>query len=411
MTERELAELQAPFCPQRLLIAGASVRAAWQSAARSADDDHWPIVETADLFGDVDVLDSDRFWLLTPGYDNLVEVIEASRPDAWIYTGALENRPDLIAIAAQSSRLWGCSSECLVEVRDPALLDEALRRAGCHFPQWSVVDAGLPRDGSWLRKRRASAAGLGVMPLTEETELDASDERWYYQRRVEGRSCGAVFAACDGQAWLWGVTQQWHGPRYGAPRPYQYAGSLGPLALSAWERDAWNRIGQTLCQRFPLEGIFGVDAIVTENAVVVLEVNPRWTASVEVLERATGRSAMTLHWQACQQRRIPHDRDRHAASDTSESSPRLVGKAIVYARKPVVASRDFIAWMTRENSLCQDDWPVLADRPRPDTTFKTGDPIVSAFVTRDGRVTQAWQQLERRLEVYVDATHAAIEAR
>lgn len=434
------------FRPERILIAGASVRAAWQSASRGAEDAHWRTIEAADLFGDADLLDADRFWLLTPGYDNLVEVIEASRPDAWLYTGALENRPDLISQASRLAPLWGCSSECVTQVRDPATLDQVLRRNHCHYPPWTDSVVALPRDGSWLQKRRASAAGLGVTlytgdgdqhdsirrdsfatndaerKATSECRMPAGDERWYYQRRMEGNACGAVFVGCDGRAWLWGVTQQWHGPRYGSPRPFQYAGSLGPRTLDRHEYNAWEQIGHVLCQNFPMEGIFGVDAIVTADAVVVVEVNPRWTASVEVLERATGRNAMRLHWQACCQRRLPTDEARSADDRSSDAFPadihshRLVGKAIVYARTAAVASADFLKWVRQQNAIFgnsqawhRNQWSVIADVPRVDTQFDPGDPVVSVIVNEASGDAQAWGRLERRLTEAIAVTQEVLK--
>ena len=54
-----------------------------------------------------------------------------------------------------------------------------------------------------------------------------------------------------------------------------------------------------MAEQFELLGLFGIDFMLDGEDVWTLEVNPRYTASVEVVERFTGLSAISLHAEAC----------------------------------------------------------------------------------------------------------------
>jgi predicted ATP-grasp superfamily ATP-dependent carboligase len=384
-----------PVPTTRLLIAGASVRAAWQSAQRGG----FQAVVLADLFGDVEVLESGAFHRLSSGYAELAEVAAAAGVEAWMYTGALENHPDRVAAASSHGLLWGNNAECLRAVRDPWRVARALAEAGCAAPELARDAASLPRDGSWLRKPLASAAGLGVRAWTGE----ADDGRpGYFQRRLPGVSCGAVFVGAKGRAWLWGVTEQKIGPAHGAPRPFQYAGSHGPRHLDDAERAAWQAIGSCLARHFDLQGLFGVDALVArpgdtpgdapgQNAidsvrVVPVEVNPRYTASVEVLERTSNWNAVTLQCHSCVSGLLPGDPGLPAAEAAGPMACDC-SKTIVYASEPRTIDDDFHAWVRCQNERT-GVWPRVADIPPRGETIAAGHPVVTLLEDDQGSVSR-----------------------
>lgn len=373
-----------PSPTTRLLIAGASVRAAWQSAQRGG----FHSVVLADLFGDVEVREAGTFHRLSSGYAELAEVAAAVGVEAWMYTGALENHPDRVAAVSSGVPLWGNDAECLRAVRDPWRMAHALVDAGCAAPELARDGGQLPRDGSWLRKPLASAAGLGVRAWTG----DADDGRpSYFQRQLSGVSCGAVFVGAGGRAWLWGVTEQKIGAAHGAPRPFQYAGSHGPRRLDDAERAAWQAIGSCLARHFDLRGLFGVDALVARPGdtpgdttgqdaidsvrVVPVEVNPRYTASVEVLERTSTWNAVTLQCHSCVSGLLPGDPGFPAAEP---AGPRARGcsKTIVYASETRAIDDEFHAWVRRQNEGT-GMWPRVADIPPQGETIEAGHPVVT----------------------------------
>ena len=131
----------------------------------------------------------------------------------------------------------------------------------------------------------------------------------------------------------------------------------------------FERLGECLARQFGLIGLFGVDAILSGDEVWPVEVNPRYTASVEVLERAMGLSAIDLHVYACRLGRCQADRGQ------ALSAP--CGKAIVYASSPVCVSRRLVRYLDGLNRAGR--WPHVADIPTIGQTIPAGHPVVSVF--------------------------------
>ena len=95
---------------------------------------------------------------------------------------------------------------------------------------------------------------------------------------------------------LIGVTRQ----LIGAPgSPFAYRGSIGPVTISERLKARLDLMGRVLASEFALVGLFGVDFILRDDEPWPVEVNPRYTASVEVLELALGRSLLAEHLRAC----------------------------------------------------------------------------------------------------------------
>ncbi|MEX2015076.1 MAG: hypothetical protein WD873_00475, partial [Candidatus Hydrogenedentales bacterium] len=143
--------------PRPLTIVGASARAAAFSA-RAAGFETW----CADLFADVDlqaVSNVERVDKYPRGFASLLH----SSPDGpWMYTGALENHPDLIDELAHLRPLYGNRGSALRRARNPVFWSRALAESGLPAPRVSLSTAELPQDGSWMRKPLHSANGQGV---------------------------------------------------------------------------------------------------------------------------------------------------------------------------------------------------------------------------------------------------------
>ncbi len=111
--------------------------------------------------------------------------------------------------------------------------------------------------------------------------------------------------------------------------PFHYCGSIGPLAVNGALQQRIEQIGQVLVEQFGLRGLFGVDLIIDADGPYPVEVNPRYTASMEVLEYATGLRVMDLHGRA-----FDHWNETPTAFITKdELSKRVVGKAIIFATR------------------------------------------------------------------------------
>lgn len=375
----------------RIAIVGASVRAAAHSALR---DGFEPVA--ADLFRDRDLCDRCSATAIENYPVDFCPWLQSVEVDAWIYTGALENHPDLVDRMAAIVPLLGNQGDRLQLVRSPDALASRLNDHGLLFPETRSTAEDLPCNGSWLRKSYRASSGHGVWshdPCTASDQSGAQQDgnkpvcqKLFFQRRLEGDSVSAVFVAAGSQARLLGVTRQLVGVAWTGAQPFQYAGSLGPLRIDEKVHQTIEKIGSVLASEFKLRGLFGVDLIINHAGVWVLEVNPRYTSSVEIVERMTGFKMLQSHALACSTGVLP---EVAAHCDVQQ-----VGKAILFARWSVKVSEEFFAWACHQNY--GDPWPGLADIPSPETQISRGQPVLTVFATgSDARDLES--QLQKRL--------------
>jgi predicted ATP-grasp superfamily ATP-dependent carboligase len=134
-----------------------------------------------------------------------------------------------------------------------------------------------------------------------------------------------------------------------------------PLEGGAAAREAVNAIADALTQEYGLRGLNGFDFVLRGDRPVVLEVNPRYCASMELVERATGASVWSLHLAACQGQ-LPAPVDE---------APGVWGKAIVYASR-TVAVPDTTAWLLDRG---------VRDVPHPGEVIRAGHPICTVLAS------------------------------
>jgi predicted ATP-grasp superfamily ATP-dependent carboligase len=352
---------------ERIAVVGASVRAAAASAVRAGFQ---PLA--ADRFGDDDLVRIAPTTRVTDYPQGLLGWLEqlAPQPAAWMYTGALENHPGLVDTMAAECPLWGNPGPVLRAVRSPWRLAETLGAAGLLFPETRRSPAGLPPAGSWLVKTGRGAGGIGVKQLKDD-HRPSGLQGVVYQRRVAGDPAAAVFVAVGGAAKLLGVVHQLVGQDWLGTGEFQYCGAIGPFPCADTTLAEIERIGNALADRFGLIGLFGVDLIIDGHRVWTIEVNPRYTASVEVVERAAGVHAVAAHVEACRQKRLVFGQISRAAE--------TYGKAILFAKRRVVVSENFADWASRESQAA--NWPTVADLSPAGTIVDAGHPVMTIFAS------------------------------
>jgi predicted ATP-grasp superfamily ATP-dependent carboligase len=240
----------------------------------------------------------------------------------------------------------------------------------------------------WVQKHRRSAGGRNILRVPDgdgsKNQLSPSSG-FYFQRRIVGRPISAVFVADGVNASLLGITAQligddgssrsWCTSEWTGAKGFWYAGSIGPIAEPEGLVKSMTALGDCIANEFHLRGIFGVDAILTNGAIWSLEVNPRYTASVEVLERATGLRAIELHANAfCEH--VQEAGGLANAFESLPSCPTKFGKAVLYATRDIQVPASFSDWAAELNANLK--WPVIADIPCGGA-IATGLPICTVF--------------------------------
>lgn len=347
----------------RLLIVGASGRAAAASAIRAGFE---PFV--IDLFADADTR---RLCLVLkcemPDYPaGLVRLAERAPPGPWMYTGGLENHPEVIEAISATRELRGNRSTELRLVRNPGLVASALDGTfGGHgeprleHPRFAWLHEPPPAGTRWLLKPVRGGGGARIRFLTDADRADLPRlyHDYYVQEFLDGPSHSVVYRSDSYGAWVQGSSRQLIGEPWLHARPFAYCGSVtgGPDT----ERIADACLGHAI--RFSelprLFGVWGFDFIWKDARPYLLEINPRYTASVEVLEHSSGVPALGPARGAC--------------------PTKPVGKAIYYApgRLTFPTSGPWDESLRR----CTDVWrrPDYADIPDPGAVVEAGHPVVT----------------------------------
>jgi predicted ATP-grasp superfamily ATP-dependent carboligase len=317
-----------------------------------------------------------------------------------MYTGALENHPELVDQLAWLAPLWGNPGDVLKGVRSPWELANVLDDAGLLFPETRDSADGLPRDGSWLVKTSQGASGSGVRAWSGERGARSWEQDGLppvcFQRRVAGIPCSAVFVGERGAATPLGVTRQLIGESWLGSHGFQYAGSIGPLPLLENVLATIARLGNVLAAQFELVGLFGVDMIVDGERVWTLEVNPRYTASVEIVERYSGASSVEAHAAACSEvlgagdwgpeklshfglQSVPTTKYQGRSPQSPIAHTSYHGKAVLYAKRDLVITPSFAQSSLAE--ALRKPWPTLADVSPANTLVEAGRPIMTIFAS------------------------------
>ncbi len=276
-----------------------------------------------------------------------------------------KTHPDCVENISRRHFLWGIDAQTVRAVRNPGRVADVLARNEIACPEVRSDPRGLPRDSSWLKKPLASGGGRGIEPLTDRNDTGSATH--YYQERIDGPSFSALFMGERFRARLIGVTRQWIGIE---GSPFGYLGSIGPTPTTEALASQLESLGTALAFAFGLAGWFGVDFILRDEIPLPVEVNPRYTASLEIHELASRRSLLAEHRQALQASTHPRDTPVRAHS----SPTRVIAKWILHAPRRLVAP-DIIP----EEHESDDVFGVrsIADIPWPGTCFNPGEPVMT----------------------------------
>lgn len=367
------------------LLVGVTVRALAQAAARAGCA---PCA--IDGFADRDTLaacDGRALRLpmqgLSPDWRRLGDTIREMRrrhaPRGFagaVVGGGLEACPELLDIVGAHAPLANAEKAAVLAAAVPARWFALLDGIGAPHPKVSLHEAA-PGPG-WLLKRAGGTGGQQVRPWRPGMACETGD---YFQRVARGRPASALFLAANGEARIVGWQRLLLAPT--PELPFRYGGVVCDDALPTRAQARIAAAVDALARRLPLRGLAGLDFLVDGEAVQVLELNPRPTASLALYPSL---NPFFLHLEACAGR-LP--------DAPLLTGWRPCGEAVLYAEAPLCIPADH-------------RWPPnCADLPADDANFSPGEPIcsvrASAASTR-GLVARLGLRL-RRLSSTLEKRH------
>ena len=402
--------------PERLpsiCLMGASCRAAAQAAARAG----CTRILAWDDFLDADLLEIAQARSLADFPVDSSQSLAELQGIPLVLCGGMENRPDFIQRRIDQGMLCGVTGDMLRQLRSLESWQRWASESRIGWPT-TVQDLSDPRldsvgSESWMLKQVGRAGGVHVRAIASLEGLDCvanlgldpgiptsrlPSNLWYLQEYVPGISIGVSYCTdSNGNPESNGTTESTEPPRtrivgiarsilseeLDAPLPWIYRGSLAPYSVSPSVRASLERFAKTVAQSTGIRGLWQADFQIDPNGQLwLLEINPRWSASMELHELLQGYSWITEHV------RILCDGASKRVASPRSPAGQQIAKGIVYAPQGMhlsVAQVDRLGrsgWHGTLRELETAEF-CLADIPQSDplgVDFAEGMPIVTVLV-------------------------------
>ncbi len=367
----------------RILIVGFSTRAIAESAVRGGYN-----VVTLDYFGDRDQKELVENYSLMRDFQlrfSAKALLIASRglnSQVVAYTSSLENHPDVIEELAEGHNLLGNSPSTLRRARDWGHLRLVCRQENIAHPVTLLPgeEEQARGTGRWVSKPARSGGGHGISFWRE----GALGKGRILQEWIEGKACSAAFVADGRRCVLLGLTEQLIGRGELGARGFTWCGNILPLSLPTPEIGtvigSVQEMAEKLTRSCDLRGVNGVDFVLGRDEArrpvpYLVEVNPRYTASMELIERAYGINVFDLHVRS-------FDGELPSFSlGENVHRPGFYGKGIIYAREDVVMP-ETVRWRAKGRR----DIPFLGEKIEAHHPICT---VLAQGETREG----CWRRL------------------
>lgn len=368
----------------KILAIGYSVRHIVCSGSRAGYE-----MYAADAFGDLDTKRCAReYFQLDPlqlhaELKNLKEVIQ--RVDGLIIGSGFESADFGVLKEEDRRKILGNAPEKTKEISNKAWLSSRLEVLGIPHP--------LTYTGREITERIENAehfhypvvakpayggGGTANFFCHNETELI----RWatqlpefLYQEYIQGKHASVSTISTKRAAMTVCLNEQLLGvDSLSAPGPFVYCGNISPFVTKFSDRMC--ALAEELTSELGLLGSNGVDFVITDDGLVVIEVNARLQGSLDTVERSTGLNLI----------------DAHVKAVRGELPERVTAKR--YAVKAIVFAK-------QEGTVIENleiNKEGIVDIPAKGRIVKLGEPIATGIGignSREEAVAEAMSNVER----------------
>jgi len=343
--------------PGELLLVGVGVRHLAESAQGAGYS-----ATAVDTFGDQDTRDACRRLVQVADTDGLADaalgVGEGARKGIpLICAGGLDGRSDLLQRLARRFRLCGNGAPTATLIANPRRFFHLLDGLDIPYPGVRFDPPSAP--AGWLLKHAASCGGGGVYRADAARCQKLSPEA-YFQRRASGETISVLFAANGRDAEIVGFNRLFD--VQSGERPYVYAGAVTWSGPDDSQRRLIADYVQRLARTLALRGINGLDLVMGDGPPLLLELNARPTASLELWETQLPGGGIVSHLAACAGRLPSMGEDRRAGTR---------GYRVLFVE--------------RNLDIPSLDWPPWAkDRPLAGTGIPAGSPLCTVHADGAG---------------------------
>jgi hypothetical protein len=397
-----------------IIISGFSSRALVETAAKSDCK-----IFSFDYFGDQDLekYTADYFSIKnSPGSHYSIKVLfnmirdflkkNTNKKFYFIYSSSWENYPELILELEKIDNLTVVAndSETLKKLSGKnGLYDlfKVINKTVFKTPE-IIFDINLlekkynnffsDSDKKYLLKPFKSGGGKGIELINSLKDYNdikkrLENDNYYLEEYIDGKLYSAQFGADTKKASLLSITEQINAVN--SDNPFQYGGNI---LIKADEnlRKTLQKTADILTKRYSLRGVNGFDFIIKDKELYFLELNPRFTAAVELLIPIYSEDILDLYFNDNLKKNYI---SKFLNKDIKES-----GKIIYYADSDLKIKTDLkkLNSKNRRDSITlfdQSDY-YIKDLPKIGERFVKGDPVFTLIIKTENR-KKLWELIRK----------------
>ena len=160
-------------------------------------------------------------------------------------------------------------------------------------------------DIQFILKPLQGSGGYDVNLLNNESNISFNDKKFIMQEYIHGTGLSSSVLASKNNVKLITNTRLLTLNDYNKDNNFIYSGNILPLTDSIIKNSTpvnkdMKSVSEKLMEKFKLVGSNGVDYILNENGLYVIEINPRLQGTFECVEKSFGINMLEAHIKACQ---------------------------------------------------------------------------------------------------------------
>lgn len=345
---------------KKIIVAAVSARPFVKAAAQAGYE-----VIAMDVFSDKDTQaaakQAFKITYANGGFvaDELERILsqqQLSDVTGFVYGSGFEAQPDLLDRIEARLPLLGNRPAVVRDLKRPAQFFSLLDTLSIQHP--AISFQSLESADGWLSKHAGGSGGTHVVNAPNGIMPPAG---YYYQQAMQGEPVSVLFIAHGGDAHVIGFNEQWVAPSFA--QPYRYGGIVGhgqlPEAVKAKLMDA----AQKLTQAIGLRGLNSLDAVMYQDDIWVLEINPRLSSTFD-LYQSLSCNLFDLHVKAC--------------------SDLVLGEIVV----PTLSKARQVIYADNELDIpAHSEWPSwVADIPVANSHIAANNPVCTVLAEAENAV-------------------------
>jgi len=381
------------------LIMGFNSRPAIKSAIKSGVKNIWGI----DFFGDLDLLDILNNLIIMEDiikenkldlklqdsfYDEGIKLLNAHKEISHvILTSGFDDSPDIWKKIENTRFVIGNSAKTIENVRNLKKLTNFCKKINIKVPDYIEFEKDDTKSLNFpiILKPSATGGGVNIERFNNSDELNSFLKKntpninYILQEFIDGIDISATISCNGKEASVLAITEQLLGLDFlGADSKFLYCGNFIPFNVEPKILEEITRISKEITSEFNLQGINGLDFILKNDEVYLIEVNPRFPGTMELIELITDENLFQEHVKGSFFGEI---------SKETFIKNKVGIKFIIYAPKDLkigdLRSIDGVHDITKINKL-----------------VKKGDPICSILIMGDNR-ENVWKIARKKVnQVY-----------